>query len=169
MTRFYGDGVAGWAATLVAARAVGALRSATRREPELLDVSSLRPGESYVVTTRPAPDRKERRLIEASAKAQSRLDRAEHPSRKLRKAERELRVAERRLARTRAGSRRERKATAVLLESARRVDALRVPSRKVRKRRAELASADGALSVRREKALAQAQKRVRPARRRQFH
>src|SRR6059058_351960 len=104
MTRLYGDGVAGWAASIVDARSLAALRSSTRKEPELLDVSRLRPGESYMVTTRPAPNRKERRLAAASAKVHARLHKAERPSRKLRKAERRLRLAERRLAKTRDGS-----------------------------------------------------------------
>ncbi len=168
MTRLYGDGVAGWAATVAADRSIAALRASARKEPELLDVSSLRAGETYTVTTRPAATRKERRLVDASTKVHARLEKAERPSRKLRKTERRLRVAERQLARTRAGSRRERKATAAALQLAREVEALKVPSKKVRKLRAEVASMDGALALRREKVMAKAKKGARPVRRRRF-
>jgi hypothetical protein len=168
MTRLYGDGVAGWAASTVADRSMAALLASARKEPELLDVSRLRPGESYVVTTRPAPRRKERKLVAASAKAHARLEKAERPARKLRKTERRLRVAERRLARTRSGSRRERKGTAVVLELAKEVEALKVPSRKVNKLRSRVASVDGALALTRDKVMAKAQKGARPARRRLF-
>ena len=122
LVRLYGDGLAGWAASIVAERSIAALRASTQKEPELLDVSRLRPGETYLVTTRPAPRRKERQLAAASEKAHARLEKAERPSRKLRRTSRRLRIAKRRLARTRAGSRRERKATAVVLQLANHVE-----------------------------------------------
>jgi hypothetical protein len=168
LMRLYGDGLAGWAAAIVADRSIAALRGSTRKEPELLDVSRLRAGESYVVTTRPAPRRKEQQLLVASAKAHARLDKAERPSRRLRKAERRLRKAERRLARTRSGSRRERKAAGIVLGLSKQVDGLKVPSRKVRKRRAEVAAIDRELATRQDKVMARAHKRARPLRRRQF-
>ena len=168
LVRLYGDGLAGWAAAIVAERSIAALRASTQKEPELLDVSRLRPGETYLVTTRPAPRRKERQLAAASEKAHARLEKAERPSRKLRRTSRRLRIAKRRLARTRAGSRRERKATAVVLQLANHVDALEVPSKKVKRLRAEVASIDQALAGQQEKVMAKAQKGARPGRRRQF-
>ncbi|MCC6225268.1 MAG: hypothetical protein IT195_02525 [Microthrixaceae bacterium] len=63
-----GAGVIGWG--------LRKLREGLRREPELLDVSKLVPGETYTITTKPAPRRRERKLAQRVVKAERKARRA---------------------------------------------------------------------------------------------
>jgi hypothetical protein len=164
----YGQGIAGFIATAVAERALDELRASATRQPEMLDVSRLRPGETYTVTTRPAPSAKERKLLDASAKAHAKLDKAERPTRSQRAAERRLRKAERGLRKAKTGSRRERQATAEVRRLAARLDRSRRPGRKARKLRNEVARVDAALASVSDAAMAKAQGRSRPPRTQRF-
>jgi hypothetical protein len=164
----YGEGFAAFVAAAIADRAISEVRRSTRKEPEMLDVSRLRPGETYLVTTRPAPTRRERRLERRSERTHERLALAERPSRKLREAERELNRAQRRLDRSKAGSRKERKATAEVLQRSAVVSRLRTPSKKVVRLRLRATALDGALVARQEREIARARKSARPPRRHRF-
>ena len=162
VNKLYGDGAAGFVAAAVADRAIVALKASAKKEPELLDVSSLRPGETVTVTTRPPVGRKERKLVKRSKKAHARLDKAERASRKLKRAHRDRSRGRAGAGTTRSPSRSASGPPARPSRARIRVHALEVPSRKVRKFRADAASIDAALAKRREKVFAKASKRRRP-------
>ena len=114
IARLYGEGIGASVAGVVSDRAITALQQSLRREPELLDVSTLVPGERYVISTRPAPDRKERKLDKRAQVARKRLDRAVALSRRERQVVTGLAEARRIAASASPGSRRARKAEAAI-------------------------------------------------------
>lgn len=76
LSRVFGEGVTGVVGVAVASWAIDKVREGIGSDPELLDISQLKAGETYTIVTRPAPSRRERKLAidhakltKASAKA----------------------------------------------------------------------------------------------------
>ncbi len=164
LQRVFGGGPAGLAA--VAAFRWGWQKFREGRQPDVLAVSTLKPGETYTVVTRPAPGRKERTLAKRSAALHERLEKASRPTRAQRKADRNYRKAERKAVRAKAGSAREerwaRRARTLASEQAR----LSQPSRRQRALERKAAQADERLDAVRQRTLAKARRGTRRTRRR---
>lgn len=90
--RVLGGGIDGMVALAVVDALMERVR-ASRNDGDILIRARLEPGETYLVTTRPAPDRKERRLLSARSAAEAKLARAERPTRRRRRAARRDREA----------------------------------------------------------------------------
>lgn len=161
----YGDGFAALVAAAATDRALAAARASLRKEPETLDVSRLRPGETYEVVARPAPGRRLRAREARLAAVADRLERAERPSRRHRRAERRLARAESRLASAAPGTRRHRRAAAERDEQARRVARLAAPDARTRRLRRRHERLEADVARRRARLLAGARARARPPRR----
>jgi hypothetical protein len=80
------------------------LAEGVRHDPELLDVSTLKPGETYTITTRPAPSRRERKLAKKTGAAQAKVDKATRTTRSQRGTARALDRARRKAAKATTGS-----------------------------------------------------------------
>jgi len=72
LSRVFGEGVGGVVSVALASWAIDKVREGIGSDPELLDVSQLKAGETYTIVTRPAPTRAERKL----ESQRSALDRA---------------------------------------------------------------------------------------------
>jgi hypothetical protein len=90
--RVFGGGIDGMVALAVVDALMERVR-ASRNDGDVLIRARLEPGGTYLVTTRPAPDRKERRLLSARAAAEAKLTRAERPTRRRGRAARRNREA----------------------------------------------------------------------------
>lgn len=141
---------------------------AWKREPERLDTSSLVPGETYIVTTRPAPNRTERKARAAAAKVSARLDRELRPTRARRRVAAKLAKVDRCLAKATAGSRRERSLVEARQGLARSLEELSKPSRRARSLKRKLDQLERVARRERDDALAKASKKSRPPLERTF-
>ncbi len=168
IARLYGDGFGAMVAAGVIDRAITQLRHAVRKEPETIDVSKLVPGESYIVSTRPAPTRKERKLERDALAAHLKLEKALRPSRSTRRLERQLAKNAVTATTAEVGSKRWAKAVAQIQVQEPAVEARLRPSAKARRLRAKAALVDAQLDRRRSAALLKARKKARPPRSRVY-
>jgi predicted lipid-binding transport protein (Tim44 family) len=102
--RWFGDGMAGAVGLSLVGWAWRKAAEAVRHEPELLDVSTLKAGETYTITTRPAPSRRERKLAKKTAAARSKVAKATRTTRAQRSTARALAKAQRKVAKATSGS-----------------------------------------------------------------
>ncbi len=89
LSRVFGEGVTGVVGVAVASWAIDKVREGIGSDPELLDISQLKAGETYTIVTRPAPSRRERKLATdyaKLAKASASATRLTGPQRKAEKA-----------------------------------------------------------------------------------
>jgi len=168
ITRIYGEGFGAMIAASVTDRAITHLRHAVRHDPELIDVSKLVPGESYVISTRPAPSRKERKLEQEAVAAHRKLDKALRPSRSTRRLERKLGASVLQAQQAESGSRRWTQAMVRVQIQERALERRLQPSAKARRLSAELDTVNTSLERRRMAALTKARKKARPPRTRVF-
>ena len=164
--RWFGDGVAGAMALSLATWAGGKLAEGIRHEPELLDVSHLKPGETYTILTRPAPTPRERQLMKKRAAAQAKLARATRSTRAQRRTARAIARAIRKADKARAGSAawHEHTLRAELLEQ--RYDTLSAHTPRQQRLIDTLEGIQSELQAEQDAHLAKARKKVRPPRRR---
>lgn len=92
LRRLFGSGIDGIIALAVVDAMLERVRRA-RTEGEVVLRARLDVGETYTLSTRPAPDRKERKLLAAGAATRSRLERAERPTRRRRASAKRSREA----------------------------------------------------------------------------
>jgi hypothetical protein len=104
LRRVFGGGTTGAIGAAVASWAVDHLSDGIRHRDELLDISTLRVGETYTVVTRPAPTRRERKLASRLETAERRARAATKPTGPQRRAARSLVRAQRRGAMARPDS-----------------------------------------------------------------
>ena len=102
--RWFGDGMAGAVGMSLVGWAWKKAAEAVRHEPELLDVSTLKAGETYTIITRPAPSRRERRLAKKASAAQSKVDKATRTTRAQRGTARALSRAQKKATKAKPGS-----------------------------------------------------------------
>jgi hypothetical protein len=164
LTRLFGGGPGAVAGAAVVSWGLRKVREG--RQPEVLNVSRLVPGETYTVGTRPAPDRKERRLAKRSARLHRRLEKELRPTRAQRRADRRFRRFERKAVRADAGSAAEAKWARRARGVATWRMALSTPTKRQRSLERKASSVDQALEKRRQKALARSRKHTRTVRRR---
>ena len=149
--------------------------AALSHEPELLDISTLVPGETYVVSTRPAPTRKERRAAAKLESTRRRVARRTAPDRTTRRALRQLAAAHKRLdalqlkSTSDAISNKALKLEREVRQLDERVQVLTTPSRRTRRIQRRAAALEVAVEAERSKAMAAAARKVRPSRDRTFH
>lgn len=141
---------------------------AISRQPELLDVSTLVPGETYVVSTRPAPKRRERRAAAELAATRRTVARRTAPDRSARRTRRKLTSARKRLRSARPQSKRAIKLEREVRRLDERFEELTAPSRRTRKLQRRAAALEIAVDLERSKAMTKAARRVPPARERTF-
>lgn len=106
LNQLFGNGFGAFAAATATGWLVDQLRKAFDDSGERLDTARLRPGESYIVTTRPPLGRRERSLVDARKKIDSRIKRATVASPRAVKAARSYNAAMKKAERAREGSRR---------------------------------------------------------------
>jgi hypothetical protein len=102
--RLFGEGLAGAVGLSVAGWTWRKLVEGVRHEPELLDVSTLKAGETYTITTRPAPSRREAKLAKKTKSAQAKVDKATRTTRAQRSTARALSRAQRKATKAKVGS-----------------------------------------------------------------
>jgi len=165
LSRWLGDGLTGALGASLIGWGIGKLGEGLRKDPEVLDVSKLIPGETYTVVTRPAPRRRERKLERRATRATAEADRRSRPTRAQRRTDKAAARARRRAGRadptTRSGQR--RLATAADLEA--KSAKLAVPSAKQRAAVAARDRAQAALAAERERAQQRSRRDARPPRR----
>lgn len=152
LDRAFGQGLGGF----VAASALGWLIDQFRegKQPERLDTARLVPGETYLVTTRPAMSRAERRDVARRQKAAAKLEKASRPPRKAVKAARKRDVATKRAAKAKAGSPKQAKYQACADQLDEVVTRLVAPTPQQRKLQATVDDLDRRLVAHRTDALA---------------
>jgi predicted lipid-binding transport protein (Tim44 family) len=104
LRRWFGEGMAGAVGLSLAGWAWRKLADGVRHEPELLDVSTLKAGETYTITTRPAPSRRERKIAKKTRAAQIKVDKATRTTRAQRSTARSLSRAQRKAGKAKDGS-----------------------------------------------------------------
>ncbi|NLA34060.1 MAG: hypothetical protein GX868_00030 [Actinobacteria bacterium] len=166
LDKAFGGGLAGFAASAAIGWGVDQLRKAN--DPISLEVSSLRPGEQYIVSTRPPMARAERTLDAKRRAAQRKLDNATAPSAKVRKTAKKLARQQRLAAKRAAGSAGQLKAEAKAERLGQRFDRLTAPTRRTVRLQRQIAAYDAVLSVERAKALAPTQRKRRRPRTRTY-
>lgn len=152
LDRAFGKGAGGF----VAASAIGWLIDQVRagKQPERLDTARLVPGETYLVTTRPAMNRRERRDAKRLRATTERLEKARRPDRSTRRTARKLGRAQRKVTKAKGGSRKfvrnERKVEVL----GARFDRLTAPTPEQRKLEVRVAELSGRMEEHRRAALA---------------
>lgn len=164
LQRVLGGGPAGLAAA--AAFRWGWEKYKEGKRPDVLAVSTLKPGETYTVVTRPAPGRKERKLAKRSAAVHERLEKASRPTRAQKKADRGYRKAERKALRAKAGSSKEARWARRAREMAEEQARLSQPTRRQRALERKAAEVDQRLEAVRTRTITKAQRGTRSTRRR---
>lgn len=164
LDRVFGQGLSGFVAASLLGWLIDQIRAVD--DPERLDVARLAPGETYLVTTRPAMSRAERRDARRREKVAAALAKESAPSRRLRRSARSLDRKNRKLARASDGSRRQRRLVAETAALAERVAELSVPSVRQQRLEATVAELDGRLARQRDRAVAAARKKSGAAKRR---
>jgi hypothetical protein len=114
LTGLFGGGAGAMVLASLSSWLVDRLKGASQPNFETLDVARLKPGERYVVTTRPPMSKAERKVVAQRDALQSKLDASTAPSRSTQKVARKIARAQK-VAERRPESRRGRRA-------ARRVD-----------------------------------------------
>lgn len=166
LDKVFGGGLAGFAASAAIGWGVDQLRKAN--DPVTLEVSNLRPGERYIVTTRPPMKRAERKLDAKRRAAQRRLDAATAPSAKVRRTAKALARQQRLAAKRAEGTARQAKAAAKAERLGERFDRLTRPTRRTVALQRRLDAYEAVLSVERAKALAPTQRKRRRPRTRTY-
>lgn len=163
LDRVFGQGMSGF----LAASAVGWLVDQIRAvdEPERLDTARLQPGETYLVTTRPAMSRAERRDVKRRAKVGAALQKESTPSRKLRRSAKQLDARQQKLATAKPGSKRRRALEVEVAELSARVAKLSAPSARQTMLEATAKVLDQRLDRHRDAAIAAARKKSGAAKR----
>jgi hypothetical protein len=154
LDRIFGQGTTGFLAATAAGWLIDQVREAGK--PELLDTSRLRPGETYLVTTRPPMKRSERTMRRRRDAAAAQLDRLGRPNRKVLRTARKLSTAQRRAERRPVGSSSQARAERMAAELGTRFDRLTEPTPKQRKLETQVAELDAALAAYRGAAVAKA-------------
>lgn len=168
LSRLLGDSLTATATVSIGSWLYRQASDAMSREPELLDVSTLVPGETYVVSTRPAPTRKERRAASELADTRRRIDRRTRPDRSTRRTLRKLSSAERRLDKAKPSSARSIELEREVRRLNERVEHLTAPGRRTRKLQRRAAALAIAVDAERASALAKSARKAPPARSRTF-
>lgn len=167
LNRVFGQGAGGFLAATAAGWLVDQYRD--NRAPERLDTARLEPGETYLVTTRPAFSRAERKLARRRTATQHQLAKITRPTRRQRRTARRLAATQKKVERQPPGSSRRARNERMAAELGARFDALTAPSPKQRRAEQQLATLDARLVELRAEALARAAKgRRRPPRTRTF-
>jgi len=167
LTRAFGTGASAMVASSVLGWFIDQVRESLGSEPERLDTAQLQPGETYLVTTRPAMSRQEAKASQRRQAAAAQLAKTTRPTRSTRRTAIKLSNAQRKATKAKLGSPRQlrHERDALLLGS--RFDRLTAKSAKQHKLEAAIASLDTELEGYRRKALAQAP-RKRPSRTKVF-
>jgi hypothetical protein len=166
LRRTFGDGFGGVVASAVVTWGVKKLREGLAPGDEVIDVSTLRVGETYSIVTRPAPSRSERKLAAKSAKASRLAHKATRPGAGERRTARDIERVQRKLARATAGSRKARRlqAESAKLEARYARATARTPRQRAYVARAE--EAQLAYETAREASLHKARRKARAPRKR---
>jgi hypothetical protein len=90
VARVFGGGTSGLIGASLLSWVVAKLRDGRQPASELIDLAQLEPGETYTITTRPAPNRKVRKALAAEADAERRLRRATRRRRSSRRPTRQV-------------------------------------------------------------------------------
>jgi len=99
LQRIFGDGFSGLAGAAVVGWGLDKLSDGLRSRPETLDLAHLKPGETYTISTRPAPDRRTRRATHKAVAADKAARRAAKPRRGTSRARRKVNRLDGRVAR----------------------------------------------------------------------
>ena len=164
LDRVFGSGASG----VVGAAMVGWLidQLKERNDPELLDTAHLVPGETYTISTRPAPTRAERKVEQRVAASSRKLDKVTPSPKATKSASKKVQRAAQRLDRATPGTRKAAKRAVQLDHSAATLAKLTTPSAKQLKLQAALDLHVAELARRRDEALSAARKKhQRPVRR----
>ncbi|HBX77564.1 MAG TPA: hypothetical protein DEG43_07955 [Acidimicrobiaceae bacterium] len=158
LLKIFGPG----AGSFLAASAVGWLidnaKKAFGENPETLDVSRLKPGESYLVTTRPPMSKAERKLQLSRDKLDQAIARQTRPNASTRKVATQLSKTQRKLSKAKPGSSRAQKYQARSDALGDKFDALTAPNIRVRSMQSARAELDLKLAEARVRSLASAKK-----------
>lgn len=166
LDRAFGKGAGGFLAASVVGWLIDQIRSAD--QPERLDTARLVPGETYVVTTRPAMTRTERRDAKRLAASTAKLHKATTPGRSTRSTAAKLARAQRKAAKASAGSRRAVRNERKVEVLGARFDRLTTPTPQQRKLEVQVAELSVRMDEHRRAALATTAKRRRRPRTRTF-
>lgn len=162
LEKVFGAGTSG----LIAASAVGwmvdRVQEARRNEPERLDTARLAPGETYLVTTRPAMSRAEAKVVAAHDALTKKQRALERPNRKTVTTAKRLARAQRTVDKTPDGSRRHRRAVRRADQLGTTFDAMTVPTPQQLKLAATIAELERQRVAFRTEALRSAKPRRRP-------
>ena len=167
LTRAFGTGAGAMVASAVTGWFIDQVRESLGSEPERLDTTQLQPGESYLVTTRPAMSRKEAKLASRQAAAKAQLAKVTRTTASARRTALKLNNAQRKAARAKAGSARQLRHERDALLLGARFDRLTAATTKQRRLEATIASLDTQLEGYRRAALAETP-RKRPSRTKVF-
>jgi len=168
LAKLFGDGLTGAAAAAAFGWFIDQARDAARKDPERLDVSQLRPGETYLVTTRPAMNRAERRLDQQASKLSARVERDARPSRAARRTARRLAKGQRRLDSATPGSRRAAKRQVRVDVLGSRVNRQVALTQRQRRRADQSDDISRQRAELRDRSIESARKKARPPRSRRF-
>lgn len=160
LDRAFGRGAGGFVAATAIGWFIDQVRSSN--QPERLDTARLVPGETYLVTTRPAMNRKERRDSKKLRRRTAKLDQVRRPGRATRRTARKLGAAQRKVGKAKPGTRRAARRERRAAELGTRFDTLTAPSREQRKLEAEVARLSGRLEEHRRRALAASASKRKP-------
>ena len=166
LDKVFGGGVGGFVAATALSWGIEQLKK--RNDPVTLEVSSLRPGEQYVVTTRPAMQRPERKLTKKRDAASRKLDALTAPSRSTIRTAKKLAKAQRQTARRSEGTPRFERSERRVERYGTKFDAKTVPSRKVAALQRKVDAYDVVLAEQRAAALARTAKSRRRPRKRTY-
>lgn len=148
LSRLFGEDAGGLVATALVAAGIERVISGARRSADRIDRVELKPGERYVVSTRPPYTRRERKLLADRSKLQARVDAATAPGRRTRRLARKVESAQHRAERRPGrGDRRARRAAELTAEYERRT----APTPKTVALQQRLAGLDRQLSAERAK------------------
>lgn len=168
LAKLFGSGASGAAVASIAGWLFDQARAALRKEPQRLDVSRLQPGETYLVTTRPAMSRTEAKLDASSRKLAVKVERDARPRRSARRARRRLESSQRKLDRTTPGTTRAVALARSVEECTARLERRSALSSAQRRRAARYAAMQDALAAERARVEGKARRKARPARTRRF-
>jgi len=168
LAKVLGDGVTGMVGASIVEWGVKRVAAAFDDNGELLDVSKLLPGETYEITTRPAPDRKERKLAKRVDDLDRRAARITAVTRSQRRVERKLAKSTRAATKAASDTKRHARLVGEIAGYEFQLQKLTTPSPRDQRtlderdrRRAELAEREAAV-------IAAARRDARPARRQVF-
>ena len=160
LDRAFGTGAGGFLAGAALNWFVDQVRAA--KQPEHLDTAHLVPGETYLVSTRPAPKRAERRDGKRLAKARKALASETAPDRATRRTARKLAPPHRKAAKAKPGSKKQAARAVEAQTLGVRFDRLTAPTAQQRKLEARVAELTLAMGRHRAEAVAATAKDHRP-------